>query len=99
MSLLDGVHGLTAVDGFGQGLVDEFAHLLCGDRGLAGLLAARDVGGSVAGVEDFVDGLLYGFGVLIQICGVAEDHGGGEDRAEWVGFAGAGDVGGRAVYG
>src|ERR1700758_3644984 len=34
---LDGVHGLAAVDGFGQGLVDEFTHLLCGDRRLAGL--------------------------------------------------------------
>ncbi len=35
---LDGVQGLATVDGFGEGLVDELAHLLGGDRGLAGLL-------------------------------------------------------------
>ena len=38
---LDGVHRLAAVNGFGQGLVDELAHFLRGDRSLAWLLAAR----------------------------------------------------------
>ena len=95
----DGVHGLAAVDGFGQGLVDELAHLLRGDWGLAGLLAARDVGGAVAGVENLVDGLLDGFRVLFEVGGVAKDHRGGEDRAERIGLAGAGDVGAEPCTG
>ena len=97
------MHGLAAVDGFGEGLVDQLAHLLGADGGLAGLLGgfrlARYVGGAVAGVEDRVDGLLDGFGVLIQICGVAKDHGGGEDRAQGVGLAGARNVRGLSVDG
>ncbi len=88
-----GVHRLAAVDGFGERLVDAFAHLLRGDGLLAGLLAAGYVRGAVAGVENFVDGLLYGAGVLLEIGGVAENHGGGEDRAERVGLAGSRDVG------
>ena len=38
-------------------------------------------------------------GVLLETGGVAQDHGGGEDGAERVGLACAGDVGGGAVDG
>ena len=86
-----------AVDGFGEGFVDELAHLLGGDVG--GGVAAGDVGGAVAGGEDFGDGGFDGLGFGFEVGGVAEDHGGGEDGAEGVGLAGAGDVGGGAVDG
>ena len=66
---------------------------------VAPVSAAGDVGGAVAGGEDFLDGGLDGLRVLLEVGGVAEDHGGGEDGAEGVGFAGAGDVGGGAVDG
>src|ERR1700677_3271008 len=61
--------------------------------------ASGYVGGAVAGFEDFGDGGLDGGGVLFEGGGVAKDHCGGEDCAERVGFAGAGDVGGGAVDG
>ena len=38
-------------------------------------------------------------GFALELGGVAQHHGGGEDGAERVGFAGAGDVGGGAVDG
>ncbi len=81
------MHGLAAVDGFGERLVDEFAHLGGGDEVLVGCVAAGDVGGAVAGVEDVADGGFDGGGVLLQVGGVAQDHGGGEDGAERVGLA------------
>ena len=69
--LLDGVHGLAAVDGFGERLVDEFAHLGGGDEVLAGCAPTGDVGGAMAGGEDVADGGLDGGGVLLQVGGVA----------------------------
>ena len=45
------------------------------------------------------DGGFDGGGVLLQVGGVAQDHGGGEDGAERVGLAGAGDVGRGAMDG
>ena len=56
----DGVHGLTAVDGFGERLVDEFAHLLGRDEVLGRRVlrhaAAGDVGGTGARCENLGDG-------------------------------------------
>ena len=53
---LYGVHGLTAVDGFGERLVDEFAHLLGRDEVLSGRVlrraAAGDVGGTGRGYNE-----------------------------------------------
>ena len=64
---------------------------------LAGCVAAGDVGRAMAGVEDLGDRVLDGGGVCLEVGGVAQDHGGGEDRAERVGLASAGDVGRGAV--
>src|SRR5215472_1984710 len=94
---LDGVKCLLLVDGLGEGAVNEAAHLVGGDvcRGVA----ARDVGGAVAGGEDLVDGGFDGERVLFEPGGVTKEHRGGEDRAEWIGLALAGDVGCGAVDG
>ena len=72
---------------------------LGGDESAGWGVAAGDVGGAVAGVEDLVDGGFDGVGVLLEVGGVAQDHGGGEDGSEGVGLAGAGDVGRGAVDG
>ena len=93
------MHGLAAVDRFGQRLVDQLAHLLRGHRGLSGVLAAGYVCRAIACVEDRVYGLFDGAGVLLEVGGVAKDHGGGKDRAEGVRLAGSGDVGSAAVHG
>ena len=66
------MHRLTAVDGFGERLVDEFAHLGGRDEVLAGSVSAGDVGGAVAGFEHLADGGFDGGGVLFQVGGVAE---------------------------
>ena len=94
---LDGVHGLTAIDGFGEGLVDEAAHLFGGD-GCAGV-AAGDVRGAVAGGENVLRRRLS---MAWASC---------SSLAEWrrtmaavrmaprgLAFPGAGNVGGGAVY-
>ena len=59
---------------------------------LVGGIAAGDVGSAVAGGEDFAYGGFDGGGVLFEVGGVAEDHRGGEDRAEGVGLAGSSDI-------
>ena len=57
---LDGVHGLTLVNRFGKGLVDELAHLMSG-HGLRA--AACDVRRPVACIKNLEDGIFDGFSV------------------------------------
>ena len=45
-----------------------------------------------------LDGGFDGGGFLLEVGGVAEHHGGGEDRAEGVGFSRARNVWGRAMH-
>ena len=80
------------VDGGVEGLEDERAHLSCADW--FRIAAADQVGGAVAGGENFLNRGFDGIGFGRHVSTVAEQHGSGEDGAEWVGEAFAGDVGG-----
>lgn len=70
-----------------------------GDDGVTDLLgagAAAEVLRAQTVVDDGLDGVLDGLGLLGQVEGVAEHHGDGEDGANGVDDALAGDIGGRA---
>lgn len=58
--------------------------------------AAAHVLGAQAPVNGGLDGVLDGLGLVGEVEGVAEHHGDGEDGAEGVDDALAGDVGGGA---
>jgi hypothetical protein len=61
------VHGLAAVDGFGQRLMDALTHLLCGDE-LDILASACDVACAIACLEYSVNCQFDSASILFKIC-------------------------------
>lgn len=64
---------------------------------LGGAVGATDIAGADTGLDDVADSGLDGLGLLWQVKGVQAHHGCGQDRADWVDDALAGDIWCRAV--
>ena len=74
------------------------AHLFRGGGGLPRIACAQQVGTAIPTLEHRADGGLYSLRFCFQMRGVAQQHGRGQDGAERIGNAFAGDVRRGAVY-